>query len=208
MLPIQRYLADPCGASSLPYWKLKEIVIPERMKIVHDRDYDALMFPDDEDEPYFRLFHDLKTIGAHTAQDVEIIAAPHAINEFVNLINASYQDVRVTAEQLAHDQQTIAFRPDLWVLMKEKETGKVLAGGIAAYDREAHELSLEWIQVLPPYRRRGYGQLIVNHLLQAMQGEARFATVSGQVNNPFCPEAFYRKCGFSGCDVWHILMIK
>ena len=130
---------------------------------------------------------------------------PWAINEFVRLINASYDDLSVTAEQLADCQQTPVFRRDLWILMKEKNSGEVLAGGIADYDREARELILEWIQVLPAYRRRGYGQLIVNHLLATMQGEARFATVSGKVNNPCCPEGLYRKCGFSGDDVWHIL---
>ena len=34
---------------------------------------------------------------------------------------------------------------------------------------------------------------------------ATFATVSGQCNNPTNPEALYRKCGFTGSDVWHVL---
>lgn len=38
-----------------------------------------------------------------------------------------------------------------------------------------------------------------------MQGKARFATVSGKVNDPSAPQRLYRKCGFTGDDVWHIL---
>ena len=41
-----------------------------------------------------------------------------------------------------------------------------------------------------------------------MQGIAEFATVSGKVNNPTNPESLYRKCGFTGNDIWHILTLK
>ena len=86
--------------------------------------------------------------------------------------------------------------------------GYFIAGGIADYDRETNELILEWIQVLPSYRKQGYGQLIVNSLLLKMKGIATFATVSGKVNNPTNPQSLYRKCGFTGNDVWHILTRK
>ena len=208
MLSLQSYLADPCGAASLPYWKQKEIVIPDQMRIVHDRNYVPSMFPDADDEPYFKLSHDLKVIETYASPDIQIMSEPSAIDEFVSLINASYDDLGVTAEQMARYQQTSVFHPDLWVLLREKGTGTVLGGGIADYDSEAREVSLEWIQVLPACRKRGYGRMIVNHLLATMQGEARFATVSGKVNNPSCPEKLYRQCGFAGQDVWHILTLK
>ena len=41
-----------------------------------------------------------------------------------------------------------------------------------------------------------------------MKGIADFATVSGKVDNETNPEALYRKCGFVGNDVWHILHKK
>ena len=78
MLLLQEYVNDPCGTLSVPYWKSKELVVPENMKIIHDR----------------------------------------------------------------------------------------------------------------------------------MQGIAEFATVSGKVNNPTNPQSLYRKCGFIGDDVWHILTQK
>lgn len=55
------------------------------------------------------------------------------------------------------------------MLLKEKISDTVVAGGIADYDREANELILEWIQVLPHYRKMGYGQLVVKSLLLKMQ---------------------------------------
>ena len=80
--------------------------------------------------------------------------------------------------------------------------------GIADFDAEAKEGVLEWIQVLPECRGRKAGQFIVNELLRRMADRAAFATVSGRVNNAASPELLYRKCGFTGDDVWHILMEK
>ena len=65
---------------------------------------------------------------------------------------------------------------------------------------------LEWIQVLPQYRGKKIGQLIVTELLFRMKDVADFATVSGKVDNETNPEALYRKCGFVGNDLWHILI--
>ena len=93
-------------------------------------------------------------------------------------------------------------------MVREKDTGNIVGGGNADLDREIGEGILEWIQVLPEYRGHGIGQLIVNSLLDKMQGEAQFDTVSGKVNNPTNPEALYRKCGFAGNDVWHVLIKK
>ena len=208
MLSIQSYLNDPCGTSSIPYWKYKRIVVPENIKIVHERNLSNGVFHEYSDEPYFRLYHDLKNIQQTTTREVEVVSAKPSIDEFVRLINASYSDLSVTAEQMESYQQTPVYCPDLWILLKEKVTGTILAGGIADYDKEVGELILEWIQVLPNYRRHGYGQLIVNCLLSKMQSVAKFATVSGKINSLTNPEKLYRRCGFTGNDIWHILTKK
>ena len=104
-------------------------------------------------------------------------------------------------------RKTPVFCPDLWVLLKDK-SGNYVGCGIADYDEEAGEMILEWIQVIPSCRGRGYGQYIVNELLSRARGQAKFATVSGKVNNTTRPEKMYRKCGFTGNDVWHILSKK
>ena len=208
MLSLQSYLNDPCGTLSIPYWKYKSIVVPKNMKIVHDKDISNGAFHDYSDEPYFRLYHNLKNIKQITTGEVEIVSTKPSVAEFVQLINASYSDLSVTAAQIESYQRTPVYCPELWILLKEKGTGTILAGGIADYDKDVGELILEWIQVLPNYRRRGYVQLIVNCLLSKMQGIAKFATVSGKVNNSSNPEVLYRKCGFTGNDIWHILTKK
>ena len=208
MLSLQDYLNDPCGTISIPYWKYQRIDIPENMKIVHERDMSNGMIHHYSDEPYFRLYHDLKDIREMNTEKVEFVSAKPAVDEFVHLINASYRDLSVTAAQMESYQQTPVYCPDLWILLQEKSTGTIVAGGIADYDKEVGELILEWIQVLPNYRRRGYGQLIVNYLLSKMQGIAKFATVSGKKNNASNPEGLYRRCGFTGHDVWHVLTMK
>ena len=58
------------------------------------------------------------------------------------------------------------------------------------------------------YRGKGIGKFIVNELLQRMKDKASFVTVSGQVNNSTNPQALYRKCGFEGNDIWHIMHKK
>jgi len=81
----------------------------------------------------------------------------------------------------------------------------VAASGIAELDRDCGEGVLEWIQVSEQHRRRGLGVYLVNELLWRMKDLARFVTVSGRCGNLNNPEGLYRKCGFTGDDVWHIL---
>jgi len=52
------------------------------------------------------------------------------------------------------------------------------------------------------------GTYIVSELLFRMKNSAKFATVSGKCNDSSCPEMLYRKCGFTGSDIWHILRLK
>ena len=205
MISLQQYLLDPCGTTSIPYWKYKSIAVPPNMIIVHQREMTDDLLLDYNDEPYFRLYHNLKNIRQITVQEVEIVSSGVSVSEFVQLINRSYTDLSVTTEQIENYRRTPVYCPDLWILLKERNTQAILAGGIADYDEETGELILEWIQVLPPYRGRGYGQFVVNTLLSKMQNKAKFATVSGKINNLSNPERLYRKCGFVGTDIWHIL---
>lgn len=97
------------------------------------------------------------------------------------------------------------FCPELWITAVDNANACVVGCGIADFDMEIKEGIIEWIQVLPAYRGKKIGQLIVNELLKRMEDIADFATVSGKVNNQTAPEILYRKCGFVGNDVWHVL---
>ena len=204
MVLLKEYINNPCRSLSIPYWKQKSITVPDNIKIVHNDEYNAADFDGYIDEPYFRLYHDLQTIQSTSIDDVEIVmGAVEMIDVFVNIINRSYSDLSVTKEQMESYRNTPVYSPDLWVVLKEKK-GDYVGCGIADYDKIAGELILEWIQVIPSCRGRGYGQYIVNALLSRAR-QAKFATVSGKVNNTTHPEKMYRKCGFKGNDIWHIL---
>lgn len=121
------------------------------------------------------------------------------------MINQSYTDLSVTIEQLIMCTKTEVYSPDLWVMAVDMTTAAIVGCGIADFDRELGEGIIEWVQVIPAYRGNKIGQLIVSELLGRMKSIAKFATVSGKVNNITNPEKLYRKCGFVGHDVWHIL---
>ena len=186
-MSLSEYLKSPCSRSSIPYWKQKYIVIPDDMIIIHDRSF----------------------ISDNFADDIELVTVTSdLLNVFVDIINASYTDLSVTKEQLESYRKTPVYNPDLWILLKDGVSGEYIGSGIADYDSETGELIIEWVQVLPSYRRHGYGAFIVNYLLNKMKGTAKFATVSGKINSPSHPETLYRKCGFTGNDIWHILRRK
>lgn len=105
MLSLQSYLNDPCGTISIPYWKQKRVIVPDNMQIVHERNMPHHAFDDYNDEPFFRLYHDLKNVRQTAISEVEIVQANQAVDEFVQLINASYNDLSVTAEQMEGYQQ-------------------------------------------------------------------------------------------------------
>lgn len=204
MLTKEQYLKNPCRASSLPFWKTARISVPEQMKILHADVFDVKLLEQYQDEPYFRLKHDLKV--------VEPAALPEgyswtdaSVAEFAGQINGCYPDIGVTPVELQGYRERAVFCPEMWVAVREDRTGVLAATGIGELDREIGEGILEWIQVSRGHRGRGLGGCIVRELLRRMQGRAEFAVVSGRCGNPTNPEGLYRKCGFAGDDVWHIL---
>lgn len=208
MISLTEYLKDPCGTLSIPYWKNKNIITPEHIKIVHKNNYNAEIFLDFTDEKYFRLIHRLENIKAFSLDDFYVrTAAPEDIPLIADLINKSYTDISVSCEQISALTQLEVYNKNLWIIAYDKN-GFAVGCGIADFDGEAKEGVLEWIQVLPEYRGNKIGRLIVNELLCRMAGKADFATVSGKVDNASKPEILYRKCGFTGDDVWHILCRK
>jgi len=200
----QQYLANPCGASSLPYWKTVTTEIPENMLIRHDRHFCGECLTDYIDEPYFRLYHDLQMLPAPVLPDgFRLCEAAPA--EYAAHINQCYAGMSITEAEIRAYFQHRVYAAELWVAVRECKSRKIAATGIAELDEQIGEGILEWIQVSPAYRGLGLGTYVVMELLTRIAKKAQFATVSGQINNPYKPENLYRKCGFQGNDIWHIL---
>lgn len=207
-MKLQAYLKDPCGSSSLPYWKIERVNPPAGMRVIHQRAYDVKLLQNYVDEPYFRLIHDLESIAAQRIDGIYTKTAGESdIPLLVEIINRSYEYLSVNEAQVRGFQETGVYDRELWLLAVERSTGKSVGCALADLDREVPEGILEWVQVLPEYRRRGIGRLMVNELLSRMKEKgAQFVTVSGRVNDASCPEQLYRSCGFQGRDVWHVLV--
>ena len=204
MITKEYYLSKPCKVASIPYWKAKSIAIPDSMKILHQDEFDEMEFRQYIDEPYFRLSHNLHGLTAPMLpQGYSLCKA--TLGDFAVHINSCYDCISITEAELRSYIAHPVYDAALWLAVKDNQTGNIVATGIAELDREIGEGVLEWIQVSKGCRGNGLGRYIVFELLWRMKGAAQFATVSGQCNNTTNPEKLYRKCGFTGSDVWHIL---
>ena len=150
MISIEYYINNPCSSLSIPYWKSKNIIIPNSMKIVHETRFSEELLKEYEDETYFRLYHSMKELSKTQPEGYDIVtASPEDIETIVSVINHSYADLQVNKEQMRSYTQTPVYQPELWILIKESATGRCVGCGIADFDSETEELILEWIQVLP-----------------------------------------------------------
>ena len=58
---------------------------------------------------------------------------------------------------------------------------------------------------MPEYQNKGYGKSLVYSLLMKLKNlGAKFATVSGSLDNSKTLEKLYSNCGFTGNDIWYI----
>ena len=210
MFTKEEYLKSPCSVSSLPFWKTRNMSVPDGMLVLHDSEFSDEILQYYTDERYFRLINDMKSLSRMSVPGFSAATAAESdIETMADIINRSYEDIKITAEHLGALRKTSVFSRNLWVLIIDEKSGEATACGVADFDEETEEqLVLEWIQVLPEYRGRGLGKMLVNGLLCRMGGRAKFATVYGKADSPSNPEALYRKCGFIGNDVWHMLYRK
>ena len=199
------YLSDPCGASSLPYWKTNSIPVPDDLLILRDDDPRlSAALRQYEDTPYFKLIHLLIHIDRPALPDGFRFIRP-SVEEVSDHIASCYDKERLTHTELESYRLHPTYSPDLWVAIICEKTGEILASGIAELDTDIGEGILEWIQVSRAYRRAGWGRRIVSELLFRMQGRADFATVCGKQNDPSNPRALYENCGFGGGVVWYVI---
>lgn len=203
MITKDQYLANPCRESSIPYWKLKAITMPEEIRIIHNDYFNELEYHQYIDEPYFRLYHDLQNLPFPQIPE-GFLLCDITLKDYADHINRCYADLCISESELYGYTMRQVYNSELWIAVKNEQSETIAATGIAELDQEIGEGVLEWIQVSEEYRGCGLGSF-VSELLRRMRSLASFVTVSGQSNNLTNPERLYRKCGFTGTDVWHIL---
>ena len=200
----EEYLRDPCGASSLPWWKGPGPALAEDIRVVREDAFDPEEWKGWRDEKYFKLMHGLRDLE-RPILPAGFCPGELEAREYARHIALCYEREGVTEAELAQYRARPVYAPELWVSLVDGTTRAVAASGIGEMDPETGEGTLEWIQVTPCCRRRGLGEWLVRELLWRMRGRAKFATVSGRVDNPSNPMGLYEKCGFSGRVIWHVL---
>jgi len=208
ILTKEKYINDPCGVCSTAYWKNAYFYKTDNMSIIHEKDLSQIDQNAFRITKYFRLLHTFEALfpsvlsSEYYFQPVDV-KAQNGIASV--LINSCYEDISASPEQVEEWTRYPVFDNDLWIFICEKASEAPVALGIADFDRDIREGSLEWIQVLPDKRGLGLGQALVNELLRRLKKKADFVTVSGKLDNFSNPESLYRKCGFTGNDVWCVL---
>ncbi len=159
-----------------------------------------------QETKYFKLYHDHLTIGSSELKPdyyFEVVKE-NEFTDIVNLINNSYEKIRVNEEKMREYSRIDVYNRNLWIWVIEKNTGIKAALGIAEFDKKIGEGALDWIQVDSRYRGNGLGKATVNELLKRISEIGLFTTVSGEVDNITNPEQLYRACGFKGEKIWHV----
>ncbi len=124
-----------------------------------------------------------------------------AVSEFISLC---YESLSIKKEFIKKIKLHPTFNKDYWWWLVDSENNK-LALVIGEYDEEINEGTLEWIQVHPDYRQKGYGTLIVNKLLNEMNKKCDFVTASTEHFQSKIVEDFYLKNGFENKETWWII---
>lgn len=206
MISIEEYKQNPCGTLSIPYWKATDMIIPDNIKIIHNKNYDESLLKEYTDKQFFRLIHRLKDIPDFSNNNFAYeVLSKEKTNELADMINASYShtDVFVSADYIKGLTETKVYFPELWI--GAFDNNKLVGSIICDLDTKIGEGIIEWLQVLPEYRGRGIAPSLVCKALKILKPNADFVTVSGECDNSTNPENIYRKCGFVGNDIWHIL---
>jgi GNAT superfamily N-acetyltransferase len=158
-------------------------------------------------QPYFRLSHSgsIRESLCPAGFVLQPVRPETDLDAVVGLLCACYPTFNINIEIVRGWLEHPVYDPELWLWVIDLASGEKAGLGIAERDSQVPEASLEWIQVLPAYRGMGLGKAIVTALVQRASADVRFTTVSGEISNVHQPEKLYRRCGFTGEDVWWLL---
>lgn len=200
----KEYLNNPCMVSSLPFWKTVQMELPKNISVFREDEFDKKSCAG-TDELYFKFKHSLKAVQDYALPDGFTLTDAR-VEDMANHINECYSKEGITVNELDSYTKRDVYDSNLWIAIREKDTNKVVASGIAEFDAKIGEGILDWIQVSLEYRHRGLGRAIVCELIKRLSQKARFVTVSGRVNNADNPFALYKSCGFSNPVIWHVVI--
>jgi len=201
-----QYLCNPCKTLATAFWKEHHFPKPKGISIsLVKEQYDDISL--NKGVQYFRLIHYLDVCQEAilpSGYAFKEVLLPNDVERVADVINKCYEGYSQSAENILRWTKYPVFDNNLWVFVWDIASNLPVALGIADFDSDIKEGSLEWIQVMPQHRGMGFGKAIVLELLSRLKGRADFVTVSGEVENATSPEQVYRRCGFVGDTVWAV----
>lgn len=201
-MKLDDYRLEPCGSSSLNWHKTKNFVVPDFIRVIHQREHTYEM----GGVKYFRLMHDLNAIDeaklpmGYKFKNINYEDEAE-LTTLSTMIESAYESERLPLGQMKTMIDSSLFDASLWIAVLD-ESGKMVASAISEYDALVPECSLDWFQVTEGYRGLGLGRALVSETLRRVKGRALFATVTGTLPKA---ENMYRACGFTGKDYWYII---
>lgn len=158
-------------------------------------------------DKYFRLLYDKKScVDYETNYIIKNVDIKHEARQVAKFISSCYQNINQTESNVLSWTKHSVYDKKLWIWVIDENTSEHMGLGIAEYDKEIKEGSLEWIQVHPKHNGKGVGKVIVYELIKLLK-KADFITVSGRLDNK-AAERLYRSCGFTGDDIWCVIRNK
>lgn len=221
MISVKKYLKDPCNSLSMPYWKAKKTSLRSDTIIVHQTKYDEVLYREWHDTLYFRIQHDLLNLTSRKLSDNFFYKTvdEEQINDVVTVVNQSNEEQEITKNDVIHWMREETYCKDLWILVYSKRNYKYdkinkvkiympVAVVISNFDKSTKEASFELLHVIPTYRKNGLATSLIKESLLRISCIADFATVTGKVETPENIYDLYKKCGFTGDAIWHVLRKK
>lgn len=138
--------------------------------MVHEKDYKG----GEPGEAYFRCLHDLKDLNTvkipkgYVVETLNILEA-QVQKDLSDFIKKCYSLEKLPVSQIQAMIGSKHFDGDLWLKISTIE-GEMVATGISEIDRQIKEGMLEWFQVLPAYRKKGLGKILLRATLNYFEG--------------------------------------
>lgn len=125
----------------------------------------------------------------------------------VALMNAAYPSLRhlATAGKLQAMMAAKHFFPQGWFFLRHSATGERVGLTICGHCSQMREGFIEWTEILPRFRHRGLGALLVKEAINRLAERSDFLTASGSLDAPFAMGDLYMSCGFEHLRQWSIL---
>ncbi len=230
MIDIKKYINDPCNSLSMPYWKAKKTSVRSDTMIIHNNQYDEVLFRDWQDTKYYRLKHDLLNLSSKKINNhffYETLNEDN-INNFISVMNQSNLDDEVTMDDIKNLMREDTFCADLWILVyykkiyhklkepkivydeygkKTKITKEYLPVGliISNFDQITKEVSIEQLNVIPAYQKFDLAEPLIRESLLRISCIADFATVTDKFDSEVDHYSLYKNAGFAHEAIWHVL---